>query len=107
MALQSDSDEVFELLLAPFREIAHKPLIAFDGAGGSDGKGRVTAEALSQAGKRALNHLGPLCEKVYRKHGMAFISFIRSDGKAHKSIVFVYVPLLPPFASSFLLPLFI
>ncbi|KAJ4156002.1 hypothetical protein LMH87_001218 [Akanthomyces muscarius] len=79
MALQNDVDEVIEFLLSPFKEITSKALEAFDSADNDDGKIRTTAEALSREGRRALNRLEPLCEKVYRQHGTTFTSSIKSN----------------------------
>lgn len=95
MALQNDVDEVVEFLLSPFKDITNKAREAFDSACNDDGKLGATAEALTREGRRALNRLEPLCDKVYRQHGTTFTSSIKSNGKMQSGLVFFCSSPLP------------
>lgn len=101
MALQNDVDEVVEFLLSPFKDITNKAREALNSAGNDDGKLGTTAEALTREGRRALNRLEPLCDKVYRQHGTTFTSSIKSNGKMQSGIVFSAYFLCPFFLDHF------
>lgn len=82
MAFQNEVDDEVEFLLEPFRDIVSKAKDAAENAGDEQPSMRKAAETLCKEGQRALNRLGPLCNKFASQHGVTFTRAIRSNGNS-------------------------
>lgn len=73
-------DEVFDLVVTPFREIVEKANAAVGNAG-ENADMLKAAQALLKEGERALKRIEPQCKKMHDEYGANFHNALRDNSK--------------------------
>lgn len=73
-------EEVDDLVLTPFKEIAEKARLAVVNAGDGNPIMLQAAQSLLKEGDRGLRKISPLCKKQYEDYGTSFIASLKDNG---------------------------
>ena len=83
------AEDIEQLVLAPFREIAEKGRLAMQNAIAAEpDKAQVMKKmgnALVKEGERAVKRMEPLCQRHHEKSGSYFVDALKDEGRVHSS----------------------
>jgi hypothetical protein len=73
-------EEVDDLIVGPFKEIADKARQAIDNAGDDNPEMVKAAKSLLKEGERGLKRIEPLCKKYLEDYGSSFTTALKENG---------------------------
>jgi galactokinase len=73
-------EEVEDLVVSPFREVAEKGKAALENAGDANPIMLKASQSLVKEGERALKRIEPLCRKHLEEYGHVFIASLKDNG---------------------------